>query len=145
MRPALRPNSARPDIEVGGNYCSTFWYSTLDWSAERRAAWLYHNSEVIRRDLYQRELEDPEVARAVAELKKKQTKCNPLYVDPQYVSDPDLMFNAEYVDAVFHHDNTDTWSIPWGWLTLIRAGGGVVAVWWASTTTAWIFRFPGRT
>lgn len=83
---------SQPSINVGGGYSSAFWWMMSEWSAERRALWLYNNQNVIEKEAYERGLKDAEVAAKIAELKNKNTPINSQYVDPEFVSDTSVMY-----------------------------------------------------
>jgi hypothetical protein len=93
---------SQPYYNVGGGYSSAFWWMLMEWDAERRAQWFYHNQDRIEADAYQRGMQDAEVARRVAELKAQGVKPDHNYVDKEFKDDPSLMMDQEYVDAAYN-------------------------------------------
>lgn len=73
-----------------------------EWSAERRAQWLYHNRDTIERDAYERGMKDAQVAQLVASMEAKQVARDPNYIDPEFKDDPSLMYDQEYIEAVYN-------------------------------------------
>lgn len=94
--------SHQPVVYVGGGYSSAFWWMMSEWSAERRAMWLYHNRYHIEQDAYERGLRDAEVSRRVAELENRRVAINPDYVDQEFVSDPSIMYDQHYLEAAYN-------------------------------------------
>jgi hypothetical protein len=84
----------------------------MEWSAERRAQWFYHNQHVIERDAYERGMRDAHVAEEVAKLKAQGVKPNPDYVDPEFKNDPSAMYTQEYVEAAYNPPMAQTnWQV----------------------------------
>lgn len=103
---------SRPYINVGGGYSALFWYSMLDWSADRQARWFYHNQNVINQQYYQQQLTQNAQLRAEVErLKAQNVTVNPQYVDSEYQENPDLMYSQEYVKSVMD-ESLDANSVP---------------------------------
>lgn len=73
-----------------------------EWSAERRARWLYHNQNVIEREAYERGMKDAAVAAELARLQTEGVQPNPDYVDDEFKENPDLMYEQEYVEAAYN-------------------------------------------
>jgi len=94
--------SSQPTYYVGGGYSSSFWWMMSEWSAERRAAWFYHNQHNIERDAYERGLRDSAVAAEVARLRARNEAVNSSYVDLQFADNPDLMYDQKYVEAAYN-------------------------------------------
>lgn len=93
---------SQPPMYLGGGYSPFLWYMMMEWSAERRAAWLYNNRDNIERDAYERGMRDAEVAKTVAELETNKVARDPNYVDPEFAKDPSLMYDQNYVEAVYN-------------------------------------------
>jgi hypothetical protein len=93
---------SQPIIYVGGGYSSLFWYSMLDWSLERRAAWLYHNQYTIDSALYNQQLQNAELRVEIERLKARNVSVNKSYVDPEFNNNVDLMYDDNYVQAVYN-------------------------------------------
>lgn len=74
----------------------------MEWDAERRARWLYHNRHVIERDAYERGVRDAAVAAQIAELESQGVKPDSNYVDPEFSSDPSMMYTQEHIEAVYN-------------------------------------------
>jgi hypothetical protein len=66
-----------------------------EWSAERRAQWLYNNQTNIAHDAYMRGLQDAEVRRRVEEMNARGVIRNPNYIDPELRDDPGIMYNIQ--------------------------------------------------
>lgn len=92
--------SSQPFFNVGGGYSYIFWWMMMDWSAERRAQWFYHNQNNIDKDAYEKGMQDAVVAMEVAKLKAANTPVDSNYVDPEFKDNPDLMYSQEYVNDV---------------------------------------------
>lgn len=73
-----------------------------EWSAERRAQWLYHNQNNIERDAYERGMKDAAVTAELARLKAENAAVNADYVDPDFADNPDLMYSQEFVEAAYN-------------------------------------------
>lgn len=84
-----------------------------EWSAERRAQWLYHNQNVIERDAYERGLKDAAVAARIAELNAQNAQINPDYVDPEFANDPSIMYTQDHIEAVYNPEisNVELWTL----------------------------------
>lgn len=93
---------SQPTVYVGGGYSSAFWYMMGEWSAERRAAWLYNHRYDIESDAYQRGLRDAEVARRVAEMESRRVTRNANYVDPEFSKNPERQYDEDYVVASYN-------------------------------------------
>jgi hypothetical protein len=89
----------QPTMHVGGGYSSMFWWMMMEWNAERRAQWFYHNRDRIEQTSYQQGLRDAEVARRIAELEAKGVNRDPNYVDPEFQNDPADMYDPAYIQA----------------------------------------------
>lgn len=97
----------------------------MEWNAERRAAWLYHNQHNIERSAYERGLQDAAVAAEVARLKAANTSVNEDYVDPEFAEDPSVMYSDEYVEAAYNPtvvEGSYAWTI-FIWLVVIGVIG----------------------
>ncbi len=123
---------SQPFFDVGGGYSSIFWYMMMDWSAQRRAEWFYHNQSNIEKEAYEKGMKDAEVARLVAEMKTKNTPVNQDYVDSEFKNDPQLMYTQNYVEAAYNpkvESKTSWWwyiAIP---VSLIFVFAGFVLYW----------------
>lgn len=73
-----------------------------EWSAERRAAWFYHNQHNIERDAYERGVKDAAVAAELAKLRAQNVRPNSDYVDPEFSKDPSVMYTQEHVEAAYN-------------------------------------------
>ena len=89
----------------------------MEWSAERRARWLYHNQNTIEREAYERGMKDAAVAAELAKLKAEGVNPNPDYVDAEFADNPDLMYEQEYVEAAYNPVVVET-----------RSGSGLLTV-----------------
>jgi hypothetical protein len=93
---------SQPVIFVGGGYSSPFWYMMMEWSAERRAYWFYHNRYNIDQAAYERGLQDGEVRARIAALERQNYARNPGYVDPEFNDNPTLMYDQDYIESVYN-------------------------------------------
>lgn len=87
---------------VGGGYSSAFWWMMMEWNAERRARWLYHNQANIESAAYQKGMQDAAVAAELARLKAENTVADPNYIDSEFKDNPDLMYDQDYVEAAYN-------------------------------------------
>jgi hypothetical protein len=107
-----------PQINVGGGFSTLFWYSTLEWEAQRRALFMYNNQYNIDRNLYEQELAKNAALRAeIDRLAAAKTPIDPNYVDAEYVGKEDLMLANDKVYPPT--DFTILWNIL---LTLLVIG-----------------------
>jgi hypothetical protein len=74
----------------------------MEWNAERRARWLYHNRHNIEASAYQRGMQDAQVAAAVAQMESQGVQANPDYIDSEFADNPDLMYSQDYVEAAYN-------------------------------------------
>lgn len=118
----------QPAMHVGGGYSSAFWWIMMtEWSAQRRAEWLYHNQGNIEESAYKRGLKDAEVQQQLEELKEKKVAKNPDYVDSDFKGNPDMMYSQEYVEAAYNPKEEKS-SLGFWLLVIVGLGiiGGVV-------------------
>lgn len=73
-----------------------------EWSAERRARWFYHNQGNIEQAAYERGMQDAAVAAEMARLKSQNVSVNRDYIDEEFVDNPDLMYDQQYVEAAYN-------------------------------------------
>jgi hypothetical protein len=111
---------SRPYYDCGGGFSSAFWWMVMtDWSAQRRAEWLYNNQYRLNQAAYQQGLQDAQVAQEIARLKAQGVQPDPNYIDPQLRSDPSIMYDRAYIDAVYNAPEP------------VHGGtGGLVVLWW---------------
>lgn len=109
---------SQPYYHVGGGYSSMFWYMMMEWSAERRAQWLYHNQDRIEADAYRRGLQDAKVAALVRDLEAKKVARDADYVDSEFAENPGDMYDQEYVQTVVNHDPIN--QAPTGGMVILR-------------------------
>jgi len=93
---------SQPHYYVGGGYSSSFWWMMMEWSAERRARWLYHNRYSIEAAAYQRGLQDAAVAAQIQQLEAQNVARNTDYVDPEFAENPSMMYSQEYIEAAYN-------------------------------------------
>jgi len=99
----------------------------MEWNAERRARWLYHNQHTIEQAAYERGMRDQAVAEELAKLKAQNVSVNPDYVDPEFKENPDLMYSQDYVEAAYNPTVAPSTGISFlGWVIGILIIGGVV-------------------
>lgn len=92
----------QPVVYVGGGYSSAFWWMMAEWSAERRALWLYHNRHNIEHDAYMRGVQDAQVAQIVARMEAQKVVRDAGYIDPEFNRSPHLMYDDDYVEACYN-------------------------------------------
>ena len=116
---------SRPTYYVGGGYSSAFWWMMQEWSAERRARWLYNNQANIERSAYERGMQDAAVAAEIARLQSEGAAANPNYIDPEFAENPDLMFTQDYVEASYNPTRVPpsggSW-VVWAFFSIIILG-----------------------
>jgi hypothetical protein len=93
--------SSQPVIYVGGGYNSAFWWMMMEWSAERRAMWLYHNQYNISADAYAQGVRDAQVAAQLQRMKTSGINPNPNYIDPEFSGDPSIMYTDAHLQAMY--------------------------------------------
>lgn len=102
--------TSQPVVYVGGGYSSAFWWMMMEWDAERRARWLYHNRYNIEADAYSRGMRDAQVSQYIAKLEADRAYRDANYVDSEFSKDRSLMYTDDYVRAAYnptvHHDPT---------------------------------------
>lgn len=94
--------ASRPVSYGIGPYSPVFWWMMGEWSAERRARWLYHHQANISTQAYADAARDAEVQQRLAALEQQHTPRDPDYVDPEFRSDPTDMYDQAYVEAAYN-------------------------------------------
>lgn len=133
--------ASQPTFYVGGGYSSAFWYiMMMEWSAERRADWLYNNQSRISQDAYNQGMKDAQVQARLAVLEIQNTPRNVNYVDKDFKEDPSLQYDQSYVEAVYNPTVTEVpvaqpkvviYNAPFPWGTVLLSVlviGGVVVI-----------------
>lgn len=92
---------SQPTIYVGGGYSSAFWWMMMEWSAERRAMWLYHNQANISADAYAQGVRDAQVAAYIQRMKTSGINPNTNYIDPEFSTDPSIMYTEAHLQAMY--------------------------------------------
>jgi hypothetical protein len=113
----------QPAFYVGGGYSSVFWWMMMDWSAERRAMWLYNHQHEIDRSAYERGMRDAQVSQQVAQLQARNFQPDPDYVDPEFKDDPSMQYDQHFVEAAYNPTVVETHSST---SVLAIIGGGVI-------------------
>jgi len=111
-----------------------------EWSAERRAMWLYNNRSNIESSAYQRGAQDAEVQARLAALEAQGTAPNPDYVDPELADNPDIQYSQEYIEAAYNptvvaSSGGSGAGDAFVWVLVIFVG--IVAVWFVATQLKW--------
>jgi hypothetical protein len=98
------PPSSAPPVVYHDSFGPLFYWWLLERAtADRRAEWAYHHrgqidqarwAEMVRRD--------PQLESRVKQLEAAGQPRDPGYVPPELASDPDLMYNDEYLAAVWN-------------------------------------------
>ncbi len=85
-----------------GPYSSGFWWMMMEWDAQRRADWLYHNQRQLSAEAYADAARDAAVQQRLAALEAQQVPRNVNYVDPEFASDPTDQYDQNYVEAAYN-------------------------------------------
>ena len=107
---------SQPTVYIGGGWNSALWYMMMEWDAERRARWLYHNRYEIEADAYNRGLHDARVAAEIQKLEAAQVARQVGYVDPEFAQDPSIIMDQNYVNAAYNPEP-------------VRSSGGGAVIW----------------
>lgn len=109
---------SQPIIDIGGGFSCLFWYAMMDWSLERRALWLYHHQSTVNSDLYTKQLENAQLKAEIERLKARKVIVDANYVDNEFRDNPDLMYDDNYVKAVYNPDQ-DSWGWDFLWWVMV--------------------------
>ncbi len=85
-----------------GPYSGGFWWMMMEWNAQRRADWLYHNQARLSAEAYADGVRDAEVQQRIAALEAQQVPRDVNYVDPEFASDPTDQYDQNYVEAAYN-------------------------------------------
>jgi hypothetical protein len=85
-----------------GPYSTGFWWMMMEWNAERRAQWLYHNQARLSAEAYADGARDAAVQQRLAALEAQQVPRNVNYVDEEFASDPTDQYDQNYVEAAYN-------------------------------------------
>jgi hypothetical protein len=85
-----------------GPYSNGFWWMMMEWNAERRAQWLYHNQARLSAEAYADGARDAAVQQRLAALEAQQVPRNANYVDQEFASDPTDQYDQNYVEAAYN-------------------------------------------
>ena len=85
-----------------GPYSTGFWWMMMEWNAERRAQWLYHNQARLSAEAYADGARDAAVQQRLAALEAQQVPRNVNYVDSEFASDPTDQYDQNYVEAAYN-------------------------------------------
>ena len=85
-----------------GPFSNGFWWMMMEWDAQRRAEWLYHNQARISAEAYADAMRDAEVQRRLAALEAQKVARNVNYVDPEFRDNPTDAYDQNYVEAVYN-------------------------------------------
>jgi hypothetical protein len=85
-----------------GPYSNGFWWMMMEWNAERRAQWLYHNQARLSAEAYADGARDAAVQQQLAALEAQQVPRNTNYVDQEFASDPTDQYDQNYVEAAYN-------------------------------------------
>jgi hypothetical protein len=101
-RTFYEPYWSRPVVTYHDPYSSFFWWWLLAQSLDTRAHWAYHHRHTMDdaryRDMVGR---DAQLEARIRQLEAEKVQRDTAYKPPE-MSDPDLMFTDEYVDAVYN-------------------------------------------
>lgn len=75
-----------------GGYSNAFWWMMSEWSAERRAMWLYNHQSQISREAYQDAVRDAEVQRRISALEASRVARDASYIDDEFKASPDVQY-----------------------------------------------------
>ncbi len=98
---------SRPVVVYNDPYPSMFWWWMLDRSLDERAMWAYHHQHDMDQSRY-REMcaKDAQLDARVRQLEAQKVARDPNYTPKNM--EPDLMYNNDYVDAVYNPKGTDS-------------------------------------
>ena len=85
-----------------GPYSSGFWWMMMEWNAQRRADWLYHNQARLSAEAYADGARDAAVQQRLAALEAQKVPRDVNYVDPEFASDPTDQYDQNYVEAAYN-------------------------------------------
>ena len=85
-----------------GPYSNGFWWMMMEWNAERRAQWLYHNQARLSAEAYADGARDAAVQHRLTALEAQQVPRNANYVDQEFASDPTDQYDQNYVEAAYN-------------------------------------------
>jgi hypothetical protein len=85
-----------------GPYSNGFWWMMMEWNAERRAQWLYHNQARLSAEAYADGARDAAVQQRLAALEAQKVPRDVNYVDPEFASDPTDQYDQNYVEAAYN-------------------------------------------
>ena len=85
-----------------GPYSGGFWWMMMEWNAQRRADWLYHNQARISAEAYADGVRDAAVQQRLAALEARKVARDVNYVDPEFASDPTDQYDQNYVEAAYN-------------------------------------------
>ena len=85
-----------------GPYSTGFWWMMMEWNAERRAQWLYHNQARLSAEAYADGARDAAVQQRLATLEAQKVPRNVNYVDQEFASDPTDQYDQNYVEAAYN-------------------------------------------
>jgi hypothetical protein len=85
-----------------GPYSNGFWWMMMEWNAERRAQWLYHNQARLSAEAYADGARDAAVQQRLATLEAQKVPRNVNYVDQEFASDPTDQYDQNYVEAAYN-------------------------------------------
>jgi hypothetical protein len=104
------PPPGRPPVIYSDPYSAIFWYWLLQQELQTRALWAYHHQNKMDPARYDELTKDEKLATQVSKLEKSGVERDPSYVPPGI--DSDLMYTADYVDAVVNPKRIDWTGIP---------------------------------
>ena len=85
-----------------GPYSNGFWWMMMEWDAQRRADWLYHNQARLSAEAYAEGARDAAVQQRLAALEAQKVPRDVNYVDPEFASDPTDQYDQNYVEAAYN-------------------------------------------
>ena len=108
----------------------------MEWSAQRRATWFYHNRSNIDTAAYNRGVQDTEVQQRLAALEAGGTARNTDYVDSEMADNPGMQYSQDYIEAAYNptvisSGRGSAAGTVFVWICVIAFG--FVAVWFVST------------
>ena len=79
------------------------WIMSDAINSSQRAQWMYHHQSDMDQERYSEMLKkDAKLQAEIDQLKAQNVPRDPSYVPPQMSSNPDLMYNKEFVDASYN-------------------------------------------
>jgi SLA1 homology domain 1, SHD1 len=131
--PGYAQQMSLPQIDIGHNYHPVFWRAIQSWPADRIALWAYHNRDNIGYEYWKQIANRSGVDSELTRLVHSGARVDPGYIDPEFINDPDLMYNDSFVSAIYNSpsfDYAEDWTMPWTTLVAVCVFGMILLLAW---------------